>query len=217
MSPDSKTETKPRALIADDDELVRAAIGGWLRDEGFAVSEAGDSAAALEVCVTQEPDVAILDFEMPGCSGAELASVAVEQSGTPIVLLSSHDEPPVVQLAITAGVLAYLMKPVEQSQFLATVRTVMQRGRELRELRAQSSKFGRALEAGRTVNLATGLIMGRMGVTQKEAFETLRHYARSNRTRLEEVADELLHATDAAARLFSRLKRAGSPAAARTD
>jgi len=206
MTIDAPQAASPRALIADDDELVRGLISGWLQDEGFRVLEAADSAAALELCVSQNPDVAIFDFDMPGYSGAELAGVAIEQTETPIVLLSSHDEPPIVELAISAGVLAYLVKPAEQSQLLATVRTVMRRGRELRELRARSDKLGRALEAGRTVNLATGLIMGRMGLTQKEAFESLRQYARSNRARLEEVAEELLRATDAAARLFSRLK-----------
>lgn len=217
MKADTKNATPPRALIADDDELLRGLIGGWLRDEGFSVFEAADSASALETCAAQEPDVAIFDFDMPGYSGAELASITVAQSGTPVVLLSSHDEPPVIDLAISAGVLAYLVKPAEQAQLLATVRTVMQRGRELRELREKSSKMGRALEAGRTVNLATGLIMGRMGMTQKEAFETLRHYARSNRTRLEEIADELLNASDAAARLFSRLKRNGSGISPRAE
>lgn len=197
----------PRALIADDDELFRGVIGGWLRDDGFTVLEAGDSTSALETCVAEEPDVAIFDFDMPGYSGAELASVAIAQTGTPVILLSSHDEQPIVERAISAGVLAYLVKPSDQVQLLATVRTVLQRGRELRELRERSNKLGRALESGRTVNLATGLIMGRMGTTQKEAFELLRHYARSNRSRLEDVAEELLHASDAAARLFSLLKR----------
>ena len=106
---DSTQTSPPRALIADDDELMLGLVGGWLQDEGFRVLEAADSTTALELCVTQNPDVAIFDFDMPGYSGAELASLAIAQTQTPVVLLSSHDEPPIVELAIAAGVLAYLV------------------------------------------------------------------------------------------------------------
>ena len=93
----------------------------------------------------------------------------------------------------------------------------MRRGRELRELRAESTKLGRALEAGRSVNLATGLIMGRLGLTQKEAFETLRQHARSSRTRLGVVADYLLHGTASTARLCASFNRLGAETAARKE
>jgi AmiR/NasT family two-component response regulator len=67
--------------------------------------------------------------------------------------------------------------------------------------------FSSALESARMVNMATGLLMGRLGLSQSDAFACLRHQARSNRVRLEEVATKLLRANEEASTLFAALAR----------
>lgn len=197
----------PRVLIADDDPLMVKLVGGWLGDAGFSVLEAMDGARALEMCVEHSPDLAILDFDMPDFGGAELASRIHSHTDVPVIFLTGRDEASVIDLAIDAGALAYLIKPVNTNQLLATVRTSLERGKEMCEMRARADTLSGALEAGRVVNMATGLLMGRLGLTQPDAFACLRHQARSHRVRLEEVATNLLRANAEVSTLLAELAR----------
>lgn len=201
----SQPETEPRILVADDDPLIVELICGWLKSAGYDVIDATNSGSALQACISAEPSLAIIDYEMPGYCGADLARFVHSQTGVGMIFLSAHREAKVIDEAIAAGALAYLMKPVNEEQLLAAVRTALQRARELRALRAQTDNLGKALQTSRTVSIATGLLMGRLRLTQQEAFERLRQHARSRRKKLEDVAAELVQATDETARLFSCL------------
>jgi AmiR/NasT family two-component response regulator len=200
---ESLPDEQLRVVVADDDPLIVELIGGWLRDADFEVIEAWDGASALNACVANQPDLVVMDYSMPGYSGGELATFIVSQTGAPLIFVSGHDETAIIDSAIQSGAHTFLVKPVEESQFMATVAAAIKRGREMRELRAQSDKLHRALEAGRSVNMATGLLMGRFGIAQRDAFERLRRQARSTRTRLEDVAARLLSANEDAAQHFA--------------
>ena len=202
----------PRLLIADDDPLMVKLVGGWLSDAGFSVLEAMDGARALEMCVAHSPDLAILDFDMPDFEGADLASRIHSHTDVPVIFLAGRDEASVIELAIDAGALAYLIKPVNMKQLLATVRTSLERGKEMCEMRARADNLSSALEDGLTVNLATGLLMGHLGMTQPDAFACLRHQARSNRVRIEEVAKQLLRSNAETTKLFADLASHARPA-----
>jgi response regulator NasT len=210
-------QVQPRVVLADDDPLMVELIGGWLRDADFEVIEASDGASALNACVANQPDLVVLDYTMPGYRGDELATFIASQTSAPLIFISSHDQPEVFESAIRAGAIAYLVKPIEESQFLAMLSTAMQRGREIQALRAQTNHLHRALEAGRAINMATGLLMGRFGIAQRDAFERLRRQARSTRVRMEEVAAELLHANEDAAKHFAMFSKEVAPGSRRSD
>jgi two-component system, response regulator PdtaR len=192
-----------RVVLADDDPLVVELFGSWLRDAEFEVIEASDGPSALNACVANQPDLVVMDYSMPGHHGAELAQFIASQTSAPLIFVSSHNEESIIESAIRSGAYAYLVKPIEESQFMATVGAAMERSREMQALRAETNQLHRALEAGRAVNIATGLLMGRFGIARRDAFERLRRQARSSRTRLEEVAAQLLAANDDAAKHFA--------------
>lgn len=207
--PTSDTVEETRILIADDDPILVALISGWLRGAGYEVTETADSAAALSACIAQEPHLAIIDYEMPGYSGTDLARFMHSQTDVVLIFLSAHKEREIIDDAIAAGAFAYLVKPVDEQRLLVTVRTALERGREMRELRQRSSNLGGALQTTRMVSMATGLIMGRLRITEQDAFSRLRQQARSNRKKLEEVAAELLHTSEESARIFGNLAQDG--------
>ena len=121
-----------RVVLADDDPLIVELLGGWLRDTDFEVVEAFDGASALNACVANQPALVVLDYEMPGYQGAELATFIASQTAAPLIFISSHDETTIIDSAVAAGAYAYLVKPIEEKQFLATVGTAMERAREQR-------------------------------------------------------------------------------------
>lgn len=194
-----------RILIADDDPIMLDLLGFHLRAANFEVIEACTSASALEACIASEPALAIIDYEMPGYCGVDLARFINSHTDVNLIFLSAHAEESVVAAAIAAGALAYMVKPVEPAQIVFTVRTALQRGREMQALRSQTHKLSKALQAGRSVSIAIGLLMGKLGLAEREAFECLRRHARSNRIRVDEVAAQLLFAADESAKMFATL------------
>jgi len=62
-----------KLLVADDDRVVLFTLCESLRQAGFEVIEARDGLQALALCLSQAPDMALLDLRMPGLDGLELA------------------------------------------------------------------------------------------------------------------------------------------------
>jgi two-component system, response regulator PdtaR len=201
---------RPVILVADDDPRIVTSLGRVLRAAGFDVLEAFDAASALELCSTRAVSVAIVDYAMPGMNGIEFARINASRTAVPVIFLSGYSDDEIVGEAIAAGAMTYLVKPVDTHHLLPAIRAALQRSRELSALRSQAQQLNSALQSSRPVNIATGLLMARFQIGQEEAFERLRRQARSRRTRLEEVAAELLRMNDEIGRLYGPLSQ-GAP------
>jgi NarL family two-component system response regulator LiaR len=119
-------ETKPiRIVLADDHVLVRQGIRAFLETEpDFAiVGEAGDSDAAVALCQSEHPDVALLDLVMPGGGGvAATRGIKSASPNTAVVILTSFDNEASVLPALKAGALSYLLKDVAADDLATAVR-----------------------------------------------------------------------------------------------
>lgn len=184
-----------RLLLVDDDRLILATLGEGLREAGFEVCEATDGEGALALARKAPPDLAILDLRMPGPSGVQVAR-ELRALGAPCIFLSAYGEDADVAAAAREGALSYLVKPVDVPQLLAAVRTALVRARELRELEAKTWELDRALAGNREISMAVGLLMERFRLEEREAFNTLRDYARCQRRRVAEVARAVVRSTE---------------------
>ena len=183
-------------LLADDDRLILSTMGQGLRDAGYEVLEATDGKAAIHICETSRPDLAILDIRMPGMSGVEAAHLIREKTSTPFIFLSAYGDRDVVQLAVQEGALAYLVKPVDIPQIIPTIEAALARAAELSELRQTTDNLGTALKGNRETSMAVGLIMERYRVSQEVAFNILRNYARSERIKINQLAANLINSVE---------------------
>jgi CheY-like chemotaxis protein len=101
-------------LVVDDDAEIRSAVVGILRRAGYTVLEAGDGSEALAVANQSRPDLVLLDMNLPGKDGVQIAR---EFKGipllapVPLVALSAGRHPSVRQRALEAGCAVYLTKP----------------------------------------------------------------------------------------------------------
>ena len=115
-------------LVADDRDDSREAIAGWLRHAGFDVRPATD-ADDLMRCVDQHPDVIVLDTDLPGRPGFELANQLKGDpatAGIPII----HVAPGLTTgewraQGLDAGADAFLTRPVESQELIAMVRALL--------------------------------------------------------------------------------------------
>lgn len=114
----------PLVCIVDDDESVRESLAGLLKSSGFV---ARAFASADEFLAGYEPrriGCLILDVTMPGMSGADLQEHLRARGGCPpLVFITARTEPALHARLLQRGALACLVKPFEEEELFAAVRT----------------------------------------------------------------------------------------------
>ncbi len=120
-----------RIFIADDEDIIRDGIRNCIEKEQgkfLFAGEAPDGEMALPMMMEIKPDVLITDIRMPFMDGLELARVVRRtMPWMRIVFLSGHDEFEYAQKAVSLHADAYLLKPVDSAQLLATLADVAAR------------------------------------------------------------------------------------------
>jgi two-component system chemotaxis response regulator CheY len=116
-----------RVLVVDDSGLARRSTRRILESEGYVVAEAVDGMTALEQYFIEKPDVVMLDLVMQGMYGLEvLEKLRQMDSGARVIVVSADVQSSSHEMVTRAGASAFLSKPVEGEQLLATVRRVLQ-------------------------------------------------------------------------------------------
>jgi two-component system response regulator DesR len=121
-----------RLVLADDESLTRGAVGALLGLEADlqVVGEAGTGDEAVAAVQQHRPDVAVLDVEMPGRDGAEVAQwVAAHAPGTRCIILTRHARPGVLRRALAAGAAGFVTKSAPASVLADVIRRVHGGGR----------------------------------------------------------------------------------------
>lgn len=115
---------KVRVVVGDDHPLFREGVVRALVSSGAVdvVAEADDGATALALIKTHRPDVAVLDYRMPGMDGAQVAAaVRRDELPTRVLLVSAHDESAIVYHAIQEGAAGFLPKESTRSEIVTAV------------------------------------------------------------------------------------------------
>ena len=118
------TTEKVRVVVAEDHPLFREGVVRALSASGSVdvVGEAGDGATALALIKTHRPDVALLDFRMPGMDGAQIAAaVRRDELPTRVLIVSAHDESAIVYQALQEGAAGFLPKESTRSEIVNAV------------------------------------------------------------------------------------------------
>jgi DNA-binding response OmpR family regulator len=116
-----------KILLVDDDPDLLAVTGFALQQAGFLVVKAGDGAAALDAFQREQPDLAVLDINLPKMSGFELAQKLRERSKIPLIMLTARNEEEDVVRALSLGADDYLSKPFSPKILLARVKALLRR------------------------------------------------------------------------------------------
>src|SRR3972149_5951986 len=110
----SKSKTKIRVLLADDHHIVRAGVRQLLESakDLQVIAEAGDGEEAQALIQKHNPDVAVLDIQMPKASGIEVTRwVRAHLPEVGVLILTAYDDNPYVMAGLQAGANGYVLKP----------------------------------------------------------------------------------------------------------
>ena len=148
-----KAPSPVQVLIADDDILVIEAIQEMLDRIGLkVVGKVADGRQAVEMAQSLRPDVILMDIVMPRMDGLEAAKEIMDFCPTPVVLITAHETPELVELASEAGVGAYLVKPPKIRELGRAIAIAMARFEDLMELRRLNAELQEALAHVRTLS-----------------------------------------------------------------
>ncbi len=114
-------------LMVDDHALVRQGLRKLLetQEDVRVVGEAGEADEAVKLAAETEPDIVLLDVEIPGGEVTETVRRIAERSPrSRIIILSMHEGPELVQATLAAGVRAYLLKSVHWQELVVAIRAV---------------------------------------------------------------------------------------------
>jgi len=189
-------------LLVDDDTVLLEYLSTVLKHAGYDTVEAGSAPEALQrIAENEGPNLpgialALLDINMPGMSGIDLARRLREHTQVPFMFLSSVDDAETARQAASHGAVGFVVKPVDAARLLPAFESALARADEIRQLRRTEANLNAALAAGRETSLAVGLLMARYQTDRNTAFEVLRDHARSNRRKINEVAEQLVAAEE---------------------
>ncbi len=131
---------QPSVLWIDDDMNLMKVFAAMLRKAGLNVSISVQPMDTFEVVASANPDLLMLDYEMPGVNGAELCRMIrlrPEYRTLPILILTGSSDPEVRRKCLEAGADDFIRKPIEIPDLVARIQAKIIRGDMLRTLATQ--------------------------------------------------------------------------------
>ncbi|MFC3999782.1 response regulator transcription factor [Nocardiopsis sediminis] len=154
-----------RIVLADDEHLVRGAIAALLglEDDLEVVAEVGRGDAVVGAVTAQRADIAVLDIEMPGGSGLEVAAdLKAAAPGCGVLILTSFGRPGYLRRALAAGARGFLAKDAPVDQLAGAIRKVHGGGRYIdTELAAAAMTAGENPLTAREAEVLRGAAEGK--------------------------------------------------------
>jgi len=116
-----------RILVVEDDSRLARMLGEYLRNQGYAVSQAATGAQALERLGADALDAAVLDLMLPDMDGLDVCRKLRERSDLPVLMLTARGDAIDRIVGLEIGADDYLPKPFEPRELLARLRAILRR------------------------------------------------------------------------------------------
>jgi AmiR/NasT family two-component response regulator len=147
-----KFHRRLKVLLVDDDSLVIDVVQSELEAIGHEViGRASDGRQAISRIRALQPDIVVMDITMPEMDGLEATRLIQEICPRPVVLLTAHDDPELVERASEAGAGAYILKPPNGPEMGRTLMIAIARFADFMELRRLNEELNSALKEVRTL------------------------------------------------------------------
>jgi two-component system KDP operon response regulator KdpE len=114
-------------LVIDDEPQIRRVMRATLASQGYTVTEARSGEEALEMLRGEQPDLILLDVNLPGMGGLEVCREIRERSDVPIVMLTVRNTEKDKVQALDAGADDYVVKPFGMEELRARIRAALRR------------------------------------------------------------------------------------------
>jgi response regulator NasT len=184
-----------KIVIADDESVIRMDLKEILQEAGHeVVGETANGRRAVAIVRETSPDLVIMDIKMPDMDGVEAARLIAADHLAPVLLLTAFDDAELIERAKDAGVLAYLVKPVEEKNLFPAMEIALSRWQEMQSLEEELFAMRDSLETRKLLDRAKGILMQAHNISESEAYRRMQRYSMEKRLSLKEVASAVVKA-----------------------
>ncbi|WP_066370338.1 response regulator transcription factor [Neobacillus fumarioli] len=194
-----------RLFIAEDQRMLLGALGSLLdmEDDMKVIGQATNGEEAVAAILKLQPDVCLMDIEMPALNGLEVAEVLVQRSiPSKIIILTTFARPGYFERAVKLGVHGYLLKDGEIDELTDTIRKVMAGKRvfspdltfdiirEVNPLTPKEQEILRLAALGKTTKEITSELYLSSGTIRNYISEIIHKLGAKNRTEAASIAEK---------------------------
>lgn len=186
-----RSEPSVRLVVAEDEAVIRMDLVEQLLELSYeVVGQCGDGRTAIDLCSQLNPDVVLLDINMPILDGISAAREI--SSRTAVVMLTAYAQRELIDEAISAGAMAYLIKPWAPNDLVPAIEMARSRFAEMRTLTSQVDDLTETLRSRKLIDRAKGKLMAAYDMSEAEAFRWLQKGAMDRRTSMVAIAEIVL-------------------------
>jgi response regulator NasT len=187
-----------KIAVADDELDMRDYFQQILPLLGHeVVAVAKDGAELVDLCAQVHPDLVITDIKMPDMDGIEAAARLSKNGPIPVILVSAYHDPDFVRRAAEDHIMAYLVKPIKQSDLEPAIAIAVRRFGQFQALQREASDLKQALQDRKVIEKAKGILMKKAGLDEHDAFRRLQKLASDKNRKLIDIAQMILTAEEA--------------------
>ena len=163
-------ETRPLALVVDDEPSLRLFMNAALKKAGFGVIEADCGETALTLFASDKPDLILLDLAMPGLDGFETCAAVRKLPGgryTQILMVTGSDDSESIEKAFEAGASDFVSKPINWSMLGHKSKYLLRAGKAFKALDQNRSRLAKTQELAKLGNWQIDLASSEFSCSSK--------------------------------------------------
>ncbi|MEG6523294.1 ANTAR domain-containing response regulator [Desulfotomaculum sp. 1211_IL3151] len=182
-----------RVLLADPDPDFRKSLKNTLQQHGYlVVAETEDGQGTLQAAFQHQPDIVLMEGEIPGSRGLEIARTIVEHHLAPVVLITSQTHRELLEEAKVSSILGFLIKPIEILSLIPTLEMALATFKRLVRMEEENKKLKKKLEEQRLVEQAKGLLIEKKGFNEQKAHRYMQKLSMDRCCSLAKVAQLII-------------------------
>jgi response regulator NasT len=187
-----------RIVVADDEPDMQDYFRTILPRLGHTVvAVASTGSELLDHCAASDPDLVITDIKMPDMDGIDAAVQLYRRAPIPVILVSAYHDPELIERAEANHIMAYLVKPIKQSDLQPAIAIAVRRFEQFQAMRQEAADLRQALENRKLIERAKGILMRKTGLDEATAFRRMQRLASDKNRKLIEIAQMILTAEEA--------------------
>ncbi len=179
--------------IVEDDQTQKFVLRNLVEEMGYTVvAEASTGPEAVRVCIEVKPELVLMDVEIPEMDGIDAAKEINRSTPTAVVLVTASEDEGMIRRAVSAGVMAFVPKPVKLNELHVAMALASARFSELQLLREENSGLKETMAARKFIDKAKGILMEKERLTEDEAFTKIRSLSMGQRKSMKDIAEMII-------------------------
>lgn len=180
-------------LIAHPDAGVSETLVQAIRELKYHVqAEVNSQQALLDECRRQRPNLIISSVDMRDGSAIDALIKISDENPIPAIVVTDNDSLKEVEHALEDHVMAYLLLPIDKDQIQPTIYLVLKRFEQFEALHEEVQDLRQTLADRKIIERAKGVLMSQEQCDEEDAFRKLQRTASDRRTKLVNIANEIL-------------------------